>query len=103
MQPTKLTLITKQVISLKHFTAVYQSIKTFKCTIFLTILNICLGLPLLRTKQTVRFYSIAFNEPQIETFFMIYTKQTKYNNASRVVVVFTFLLYMCLWSSIFLL
>ena len=49
MQPTQLTLITKQVISLKHFTAVYHSIKTFKITIFLTILNmnICLDLPLM--------------------------------------------------------
>ena len=47
VQPTKLTLITKQVISLKHFTAVYHSTKTFKTTIFLTILNICLDLPLM--------------------------------------------------------
>ena len=46
---------------------------------------------------------IVFNEPQIETFLMVYVKQIKYNNASRVVVVFTFLLYMCLMSSIFLL
>ena len=46
---------------------------------------------------------IVFNEPQIETFFMVYLKQIKYNTASRVVVVFTFLLYMCLLSSIFLL
>ena len=46
---------------------------------------------------------IVFNESQIETFFMVYLKQIKYNTASRVVVVFTFLLYMCLLSSIFLL
>ena len=34
---------------------------------------------------------------------MVYVKQIKYNNASRVIVVFSFLLYMCLLSSIFLL
>ena len=34
---------------------------------------------------------------------MVYVTQIKYNNASRVVVVFTFLLYLCLLSSIFLL
>ena len=34
VQPTKLTLIIKQLISLKHFTAVYHSIKTFKISIF---------------------------------------------------------------------
>ena len=31
---------------------------------------------------------------------MIYVKQTKYDNASRVVVVFSFLLYMCSLSKI---
>ena len=32
---------------IKTFPAVYCSIKTFKITIFLTILNICLDLPLM--------------------------------------------------------
>ena len=107
VQPTKLTLITKQVISLKHFTAVYHCVKTFKITVFLTILNICLDLPLMihfyGRNKLLGFIVLIFNEPQIETFFMVYLKQIKYNNASRVVVVFTFLLYMCLLSSIFLL
>ena len=34
---------------------------------------------------------------------MVYVKQIKYDNASRIVVVFTFLLCMCLLSLIFLL
>ena len=46
---------------------------------------------------------LIFNEPQIETFLTVYVKQITYDNASRVVVVFTFLLCMCLLSSIFLL
>ena len=45
---------------------------------------------------------LIFNEPQIKTFLMVYVKQIKYDNALRVVVVFT-LLCMCLLSSIFLL
>ena len=105
VQPTKLTLITKQVVSLKHFTAVYQGIETFKITIFFTILDILLDLLMM-----IHFYGRnkllgfkVFDEPQIETFFMVYLKQIKYNNASRVVVVSTFLLRMCLLSSIFLL
>ena len=43
--PTKLTLIIKQVMSLKDFTTDYHSIQTLKITIFLTILNHCLDLP----------------------------------------------------------
>ena len=107
VQLTKLTLTTKQVISLKHFTAVYHSIKIFKITIFLTILNICLDLPLMihfyRRNKLLGFKFLIFNKTQIETFLMVYVKQIKYNSVSRVVVVFTFLLYMCLLSSIFLL
>ena len=68
VQLTKLTLIIKQVISLKHFTADYHRIEISKITIFLTILNNCSYLPLfifiiftpvhiyhLRVKQTVEF------------------------------------------------
>ena len=44
--------------------------------------------PLLQQKQTVGF--LVFNEPQIETFLMVDVKQIKYDNASRIVVVFTF-------------
>ena len=46
---------------------------------------------------------LIFNESQIETFLVVYVKQIKYDNASRVVVVFTLLLWVCLLSSIFLL
>ena len=59
--------------------------------------------PLYGGNKLLGFKVLVFNELQIETFLMVYVKQTKYDNASRVVVIFTFLLWMCLLSLIFLL